>query len=250
MPKVNVGWSIKNLDTGKVLHPPYPIAEDGVRISIGGTVVDQTRFGMQDAISQWISGRVRDITFMSTLFAEDTTADITNQFDDFTKLAEANEKLERPPICAWTLGSWMQEMVLVISVDTQITQRPDGLPHRVELSFTLRRYVPFSQQQIDPTKPSKESYYLVVTRAEACYEALARRFYGQPLKGDRLRKRNPGEPMRPSAGSKISIPPKSTILREVVQPEFHALSLTNEEATRNFERVLALRSARKAVIFE
>lgn len=249
MTKINVGWSIKNLDTGELHLPPYPI--DGpVRISIGGEVVDQTRFGMQDAITQWISGRVREISFTSTLFAEHADVDISWWFDDYTKLSEEDPSLGRPPICVWTLGSWMQEMVLVVGVDPQILQREDGLPQRIDLTFTLKRYKPFSQMQIDPTKQPKESYYLVVTRAEANYEALARRYYGQPLLGDRLRKRHPEEPMRPEAGSKISIPPKSIVLRELVQPEFHALDLSNAEALDNFERVLSLRNARKAVILE
>jgi hypothetical protein len=249
MSKTNVGWSIKNLDTGELHLPPYPI--DGpVHISIGGEVVDQTRFGMQEAISQWVGGRAREITFTTTLFAENADVDISWWFDDYVKLAEEDPALGRPPICVWTLGSWMQEMCTFVSVDAQVYQRDDGKPLRVDLSFSLRRYAPFSQVQVDPTKRPKESYYLVVTRAEASYEALAKRFYGQPLLGDRLRKRNPAEPMSPAAGSKISIPPKSTILKERVKPEFHALDLSNAEALDNFERVLELRSMRKAVILE
>lgn len=118
----------------------------------------------------------------------------------------------------------------------------------VDLDFTMRKYRPFSQIQIDPKRPNKESYYLATSAAEANYEAIARRYYGAALKGDRLRKRNPGMPMQPTVGKFISIPAKDIIRREEVEPTFHALSLTNEEAVKNLNDLLTKRSTRRAVI--
>lgn len=250
-PKRPIDWQLKNLDTGEELNPPYPVEEEGVSITIGGTIAEQSRFGAQDPITQWTTGKVRVIAFESVLFAQDTQDNITAEFEKFTSLAVKDESLGRPPICIFNFGAFLSEMVLVEDASVTIPPvRPeDGTPRRVTLSFNLRRYKPFSQTQIDPTKPTKESYFLVVTGAERSYEAIARRFYGDPLKGDRLRKRNKGEPLQPTVGAQISIPARAVILREVVEPEFHALSLTDQESVDNFERILALRNARKRVLF-
>jgi hypothetical protein len=247
--KRQIDWQLKNLDSGELLNPPYPISEDGVRISIGGTYVDQPRFGFQDPITQWTTGRIRNITFSSVLWTNDRTESIVAEFRKFERLAVKDESLGRPPIVVFNHGNWFSETVFIESVDPEIPPiRPDGQPRQVTLNFTLRKYVPFSQTQIDPTKPTKESYFLVVRAVETSYESIAREFYGNPLLGDRLRKRHPAEPMEPSVGAKISVPAKSVILQEEVEPAFHALSLTNEEAVANFEVMLELRNDRKAVL--
>lgn len=245
-----VDWSITNLDTNEELLPPYPLDDDGVGFTVGGVYAEEQRFGFQDPLTQWTSGKLRTMRFTSVLFAQDSTDDITNEFERFIKLAEKDESLGRPPICVWNLGSFISEVVMVESVDPVIPPvRPeDGTPRRVTLNFTLRRYVPFSQKQIDPTKPTKESYFLIARRTEANYERIARTFYGDPMLGDRLRKRHPEEPFLPSVGAVVSIPPKSVILKETVEPEFHALSLTDPDAVASFEDILNERNKRVVVL--
>jgi hypothetical protein len=248
--KRQVDWQMKNLDSGEVLLPPYPIAEEGLRIRIGGVYVDQPRFGFQNPITQWTAGVLRTITFGSVLFTNDSTESVLAEFSKFEKLAIQDKNLGRPPIVIFDHGNWMQEMVMVESIDPDVPPiRPDGQPRQVILNFTLRRYKPFSQKQIDPTKPKKESYFLVVRGVEKSYEAIARNFYGDPLLGDRLRKRHPDMPMEPTVGAKISIPAKSIIRQEIVAPAFHALSLTNSDALAVFEAILLRRNARTAVLF-
>jgi hypothetical protein len=241
-----------NLDTGEELHPPYPVDESGVRFSAGGVYSDQARFGSQDPVSHWTAGRLRSLSFNTVLFSEHKDDEIEDALDVFVKLAEKDENLGRPPICEFVYGSVLDEMVQVELVEVEIGQLKSGesagAARRVGLTFTLRRYKPFSQIQIDPTKPKKESYFLIVSRAEASYEAIARRYYGDPLRGDRLRKRHPEMPFCPTVGSKISVPARSTILKETVEPAFHALSLTNDEAIAAFERVLEARANRKAFL--
>jgi hypothetical protein len=248
--KIPTEWQIKNLDEDEVILPPYPISENGVRISgVGGNIVKQERMGFQNPIVQWTSGLHKTITFTSVLFAEDTEADIKNELVQFENLTLRNDKLGRPPICVFSLGSQISETVIVESIDQDISPvRPEGKLRQVTLDITLVKYKPFSQVQIDATKPGKESYYLVVTRAEASYEEIAKRYYGNPLQGDRLRKRHPEMPLMPTVGSTVNVPAKSIILREVVEPEFHALSLTNEDAVARFESILKTRATRKAYI--
>lgn len=251
--KVPVDWKFKNLDSGEVIEPPYPITDGGVRLSVGGDVQQQARFGFQDPITQWVQGRLKTLIFTSVLFAEDADSDILAKLTTFERLATKDENLGRPPICVFTWGKTVAEVVMVESVDPEIQSlittdgSGQGHPKHVTLNFMLSKYVPFNQQQIDPSKPVKESYYLVVSSALQTYEGIAKRYYGRPLLGDRLRKRNPSMPMQPDVGKTISIPAKSVMTREVVEPEFHALSLTDEEAAENFEAILNNRNARKAV---
>ncbi len=225
------------------------MTEAGLRTSAGGAIADQPRYGFQDPIIQWTSGKGRTLTFSTGLFTEDSTEDITAKFWDFEFLALKDADLGRPPICIFTLGDFLAEMVMVEDVGSVIPPiRSDGKAREVQLDLTLKRYVPFSQTQIDPTKPKKEGSFLIVSVAEASYEAISATSYGDPLKGDRLRKRHPDMPLQPTVGSKISVPARSTILAEEVTPEFHALDPDDEDAVANYEQLLAERAKIKAVL--
>lgn len=249
--KIADDWQIRNLDTEELLNPPYPVSENGVRVTgVGGDLAAEPRFGFQDPIVQWTSGKHKMLSFSTVLFAEDDEADIRDKLVQFENLTLKNDSLGRPPICVFTLGNQISETVMVEEVEQEIApvRYPAGELRKVTLTLTLVKYRPFSQVQIDPTRPGKESYYLVVTRAEASYEEIAKRYYGNALYGDRLRKRHPEMPLNPTVGNTISVPAKSIILREVVEPEFHASSLTNEEAVDRFEEIVAARAVRKAYI--
>jgi hypothetical protein len=247
---IPIDWFIVNLDNNERIEPPYPLGESGLRVSIGSTYAEQARFGFQDPIIQWVTGKAKVITFQSVMFAPDTATDITEKFEQFEQLAIKDDDLGRPPICSFTLGSGsiLSELCVVESVDPDIPPvMPTGEPRQIILNFTLRRYVPFALTTIDPTKPAKQSYFLVASSAEASYEAIAKNFYGDPLKGDRLRKRHPEMPMQPFVGTRISIPARDIIQSEPVEPAFHALSLDNEEAVENFQNILDERNEKKVV---
>lgn len=252
--KMTVDWQIKNLDRNLILRPQFPIGEDGVSISIGGNLAEQSRFGFQDPITNWTQGKARNFTFSTMLFARSAAEgiDVVDLLGQFEGLAVKDEELGRPPICLFTYGEFLSETVLVESVDPKIKNvMSNGQPQQVELSITLRKYKAFSSQRlIDPSKPAKESLYLVATDAENSYEQIARRFYGDPMLGDRLRKRHPAYPFAPNVGSVVKVPSKSVILQEVVEPSSHILSLDNEDAVFNFENILEDRNNRQLVVIK
>lgn len=248
--KVAVDWSIKNLDDDELIQPQLPMPEDGIQVNYGGTLIDQQRFGMQDPITHWVHGITKNITFTAILFTRhvDEAADVEDLFDQLTLLTQKDDTLGRPPICVFRYGNFFSEVVLVEKADSNIVSvDKDGFVREVRISLSLRKYVPFSQKQIDPTKPAKESFYLIASSAERSYEAIARRHYGDPLLGDRIRKRHPAEPFAARIGDKVKVPPKAIVLQESIEPSFHALSLTDEDAVENFETILADRSSRKLV---
>jgi len=255
--KIEVDWTIKNLDSGKLIRPQFPLT-DGVNMSVGGNLIVQNRFGFQDPIVQWVQGKDKTITFQTKLFARNIDDDIISMLSDFEDLAVKDDALGRSPICLFSYGQFVSETVFVESVDPtfkdiintagQTVGAASGGPRDVSLTFTLRRYTAFSQQHIDPTKTPKESFYLIATAAEQSWEAIAKRFYGDPLLGDRLRKRHPEYPFSPPIGAKVKVPARSVILSEVVQPQSHIFDLEDAETVEAYEFILAERNARKVTM--
>jgi hypothetical protein len=246
--KIAVDWEIKNMDTGELFRPPYPVSSEGVRVQgVGGVYAEMQRFGM-DPVSNWISGKTKTYQFTTVLFAETTDDNIEAKFSMLTKWASKDEDLGRPPICIFTYGN-ADVMVLIEEVSPIIRPpRSDGSSRLIDLDIVLRKYKPFSQIQIDPNKPNKESYYLVMSATESSYESIAKKYYGSAIAGDRLRKRHPSMPMQPTVGTKVHLPSKSIILREVVQPDYHAFNLNDEDATYAFRELLDARSSRKVIL--
>lgn len=247
MSKLKTDWNLKNLDTGEVLNPPYPVSEEGLKYQgLGGNYAESQRFRM-DSVSNWISSKTRTFQFSTVLFAETSGNTVEQDFYKLKKLSSVDEDLGRPPICVFSYGKLS---VIVLVDDVAVTIKPprdDGTFRLINLDISLRKYKPFSQVQIDPASPTKESYYLVVSEAECSYERIARRYYGSALAGDRIRKRHPEMPFQPTTGSKVHLPSKSIILREVVAPSCHSLNCEEAATMEVFQDLLDRRSARKVL---
>jgi len=243
--KVEVNWLLYDMDHNYEWRPQFPIGD--VQFSVGGTLSEQPRFGFQDALLNWTHGRSKTVNFTTTLFARDESEGVLVQelLRELEDLSQKDDELGRTPICQFSLGSSISEVCLVEIVDpTVVTTLRNGQPREVRCAITLRKYVPFSQKQIDPTRPVKESFLLVASAAEQSYEAIARRYYGDPMLGDRLRKRHQAYPFAPLVGMVVKVPAKAIVLQEAVEPASHILSLTDADAVDNFERILDDRSAR------
>ena len=246
-PKIRADWYIKDLDDNVVWEPQFPLSE-GVQISVGSALSKADRFGQQYPIIQWTKGKERTFTFQTKLFAADRDQgkEILKAYQTLEKMAIKDEKLGRSKICLFVYGKHISETVLIEAIDPKFTDvLLDGTYRSIDLSITLTKYVPFTQFTIDPSRRLKESYYLVASRAEASWEALARRFYGDPMLGDRLRKRHPEYPYKPPVGAKIHIPPRSVILRESVVPSCHVFA-DEPDAQLAFQYVLDERNKRTA----
>ena len=247
--KIEVNWELKDLDHDAKLLPQFPI--ENVSTSVGGTLADQPRFGFQDSITNWTRGKLNPISFDTTVYArnEDEGPLVLTWVEDIKALSLPDPDLGRPPICLFTLGSIINEVVLVESVDpTIVSTLQSGYPAEVRFRMVLRPYVPFSQQNIDPTRSAKESFYLIASQAEQSYEGIARRYYGDPMLGDRLRKRHPDYPFAPAVGNVVRVPARSVILKETVEPAAHMLSLENADAVAAFETILEDRTARTLTV--
>lgn len=238
-----VNWKITNLDTNEVFEPQFPIDDAiGVSINEGSTLSERSRFGFQDTLLQWKSGKAETLTFPTRLFAEHYGDDIQKKVEQLRSLAKKDERLGRSPICLFVYGFAITEYVMVESVNPVLRGvLPSGSSRDVVFNITLKKYTPFSQKPLDPSRPAKESYYLVASAAEQSYEALALRFYGDPLLGDRLRKRHPAHPTAPRVGQYTKIPSREVIQREAVEPSSHVFSRADTETETAYQRIVEAR---------
>ena len=250
MSKIPVNWGIKNLDTGEVFQPQFPIDNStGVTWSLGSTYAEQQRFGFQDPLISWTGGQTETFTFEMRLFAHHENIDIESILREFIALGRKDGALGRPPICVFTFGSLINETVVLAPMTPVIKDTlTNGKPRDVSIPVTLKKYTPFSQSAVDPSKRAKESFYLVASSNEASYEAIARRFYGDPMMGDRLRKRHPAMASSPFIGEQVKVPARSVILAEVVQPEGHMFDIQDANASDAFEQVASARNARRLTV--
>lgn len=249
--KIAVNWNLKNVDKNEVFRPQFPIGDDGVNIEISSSIAEQQRFGFQDALLAFTNGNTRTISFQTRLFARHREEDIDTQLNTLERMATKDETLGRLPVCLFTYGKRTSIFVLIESAAQNIRRvQRDGSTQDVVINLSLKKYVPYSKSQVDPSKPAKESFYLVTKESEKSYEAIAKRFYGNPLFGDRLRKRHPGSPLAPNVGDTVRVPSRNIILAEEVLPESFILSLTDVDAVENYERILAARNERKLVVVD
>ena len=247
-PKYRADWFIKDLDNNIVWEPQFPL-DQGVSISVGSELSKANRFAQQDPIIQWTKGKERTFTLQTKLFAYDESQgkEVLKVYKALEALAVKDISLGRSRICLFVYGKHISETVLIEHIDPKFTDvLLDGTYRSIDLSISMVRYRPFTQQTIDPSRPAKESYYLVASRAEASWEAIAKRFYGDPMLGDRLRKRHPQWPYKPPVGAKVHIPPRIVILREVVEPSCHVFDFKDTDAQYAFQDVLDVRNKRTA----
>ena len=239
-------WNLVSLDDRTRVEGQYPL-RDGVAVSLGSSIPEASRVGFQDPVVQWINGTARTFSFRATFFARHKDEDVKRQLDKLEMLATYDSRYGRNHICIFTYGKVYTEIVLIRNLDPTVGPlRDDGTARNIDFSFQLVRYKPFSQKALDPSAPAKESYLRVASAPEESYEALARAYYGDPMLGDRLRKRHPEMPLAPVVGEVVRIPDASIISTEVVEPAFHALQTsTDEKASEAFRRILTLRASRR-----
>lgn len=245
--KETIDWSLTNLDTGVIFRGQFNL--DDVSEVSGGVVSEQNRYGKQDAVTQWTNGKPTGYSFSTLFYSRHSEEDAYSLFETLKSFSQKDPNLGRAPICRFVFGRFIRDQVYVEDASpTYSDVTADGTPRRIEVSVSLKRYIPFTSLNVDPNRPGGNTLYKVVSDAERSYEAIAKRFYGDPLLGDRLRKRHPDAPMAPVDGQIVEIPLRSVILQETVEPSCHVFDLEDEDAAAAFKRVLDDRAQRRVVI--
>lgn len=239
-----VDWKLTNVDTGQVFLPQFPISDDtGVTGGGGSTLGERSRFG-NSPLLQWLGSQTESFTFSTELHAEDANDDIQPKADQLRALSQKDDRLGRIPVCLFHYGLSITEYVLVESaLPTYRGTLRNGNPRHILFNVTLKKYTPFYLVSTDPTRPVKESYHPVASAAEASYEAIAARFYGDPLLGDRLRKRHPESPTAPTLGQKVKIPRREIVARETIEPSCHVFNRDDTDTQTAYQAITEARGA-------
>ena len=246
--KYKVNWYIRNVDTNDTFFPQFRL-EGGVQSNFSTSIGTTSRFGFDDPVVQWASGELSSYRFKTVLFSRNAEEEILDKFELLQSFTKRDNTVGRIPICQFNYGQYLQQLVLVKSVTYTIIDidEESGLPFHIDLDIELVKYTPFERRTLNPTKQFKESFHYAVSDVSQTYEQIAKKLYGDPLLGDRLRKRHPESPMAPKVGTLIKAPSKKIIKKERVYPESHIFNLDSTESNKAFQEVLDSRASKKIV---
>ena len=241
-----VDWVITNVDTGESFVGQFPLRA-GVTWSSGAEIAALRPHSSQDEIIQWAGGRGETVSFTATFYARNNDENqlVSDLYERLRGLAEKDPQLGRAPVCLFQFAKNFRSLFcLVESVEAVLGQATStGFPRSIDASVTLRKYTTFRHAVLDPTRPVSDTRTHTVSAAERSYEAIAAREYGNPLLGDRLRKRHPQFPLAPAPGDKLFLPRRSTIVGEAVAPEFHAFSRNRADAQEVVRNAIVARAS-------
>ncbi len=222
-------WFLQNLGTNQILEGQFEA--ENVTKDVANNWAQHTALNRQKAILQFLNGAVNTLSAQITLFAT-TGFNIpslsigplsfngpSSVEDDIALLEEWTEiepTRRQPPILSFWVGDGHLQMDCVIQSLAGINYgRPDALGSikQVTLTLNLMEYNEFS---LDDTGNFETRFHRA--RARDYYESVALAEYGDPLLGDRIRKRHPTKPNM-QTGDVIKFPSIQGIRRERVAQE-------------------------------
>jgi hypothetical protein len=173
---------------------------------------------------QFVAQEGRAYRFRAMLWAETYVDRINETLAALERAVRTDPQLRRPPLWALAWGAFLSDPSVVVEsignvqygnprpsvastagFNGPLTQRQEGAELRsVTLDVSLRHYEPFVMEAISPSDPVRNTFYHRVRHGET-YEHLGARYYGDALKGELLRRRNPGREEL-EAGDIVMIP--------------------------------------------
>lgn len=255
----DVHWKITTIEPRSnkfknfTIRGQMPVDEEGISMSLTNSIPEGGVYGGAHPIIQWVRGNLQTISMPVTLFARDKDEDIKAMFDQMSRLVIRDKTLKRIPLCKFTFGSIVTMKCLVqgfgeVKIYRLTTQ---GKARRIEFPMTLQRFQPYEVvQTLAGQRPRESRLQKINTPEMRMYEYIAMREWGASgaLYGDRLRKRNKENPFSAPDGERTKVPNGKIILREAVEPEFHAFDPDDEAASQLVLDKFVSRNARVLVV--
>lgn len=196
-------WTIKSLDSELFLEllgafQPTGGVEDTQRPVLAETVT----VGADRPTVQWVAGGARVVRFRSSLVSKHSLDDIGPQLDTLRLLDTKDPTLGRAPRIAFT---WSD---LEIEGFARVTKRISGFwavtewPKRVDFEIEIREA---HELDLDGSGDGTGETQYVTLAAGESFEALALRYYGDPIRGDLIRRENPGIAAGEVAGDRVKV---------------------------------------------
>lgn len=235
MPFLNFrSWFLQNIDTNQVFQSQFEA--EGLTRDIVSNYAEHTALNRKNPILQFLNKSAETISFQAVLFRRDVVFnDVENSFQLLQSWVEPDEVLGRPPILSFWVGDGHVQLDCVMTGLTGVTyDRPTfgGGVRKITFTVNLKQYQEFV---LDSSRISETRYH--ITKDRDYYELIAQREYGDPLKGDLIRKRNPDKPNMQVA-DRIPFPAIEAIRRDRVEQKSLALAsaygkpLTAQKANR------------------
>lgn len=213
-------WFLQNLDTFQIFQAQFE--PEGLTREIVSNYAEHTALNRKTPILQFLNKQAETITFQATLWRRDVAFNTVE--DDFALLqswVEPDEAFNnRPPLLLFWVGDGHVQLECVMTGLTGVTyDRPTfgGGVRKITFNVNLKQYQEFS---LDSGGLFETRYHIAKERDY--YELIAQREYGDPLKGDIIRKRNPTLPNM-QLGDRIPFPAIEAIRRDRVETKSVAL---------------------------
>jgi hypothetical protein len=213
-------------------------------VNTGANYAEATTLNRQHPILQWANGRQKTINFEAKLWAHDVGQNIDLRVKQLESTTVRVASLGRPPIFVFTWGREINEFVVVESVGNVTIDelREDGSYRGALFRLTLKKYTFFDLEVTDPSEPESSTFYRTVKDGDL-WESLAQREYRDALKGDLIRRLNPGKPFL-DPGDVVALLDRGKVRGVSVQPEAPPLART-PEAIEMREEIFELRNESK-----
>lgn len=224
---------------------PFQFVPEELEEKVDTTWAEASALNREDPILQWSKGNLKSVTFQARLFAETGLDDITPILNKLKAAVQRDSKLKRPPIWTFVWGRVIDIQCVVASVGgiKYDILRSDGTVRGASCQISLHRYEPFDLKVSDPDARNKDTFYRVVREGDL-WEHLAGRQYGDPRKGEFLRRLNPDQPT-PVVGRTILMPDVEKLFDVVIAPD--SLPLARTEAGIKLRREMFSLRARSRV---
>ena len=161
---------------------------------ISSNYASHTALGRANPILQFLNRNAETVSLSATLFRQDVARNTVEE--DFALLQTWTEPDDafnnRAPVLSFYVGDGHVQIDCVLEALTGVTyDRPTltGGVRKIVFNVNLKQYQEFS---LESTKATDTRFH--ITKERDYYELVAQREYGDPLKGDIIRKRNPTKP--------------------------------------------------------
>jgi hypothetical protein len=203
-------------------------------------------YGAEDPYTAYSGGELKTVSFQTELHTPSvhfpTGKSLSSFLDNLRKVTKVDENLRRPPVFSWSVGDrTLADMPLVFFSSVEIIESEfmlasgeafgdtfltNRLPTHARVSVTLGKFYVPTIQNLHPSRIERDTYYVTARPGEE-WEHIGKRIYGDPNRGDQLRRLFPQHPS-PTHGLVYPLPRPEQLGRLEFGPYSIPLRRTND----------------------
>lgn len=198
-------WTITSKDPEVTINLESQFQpDDGVEIDDTPVWGSSVTAGSDRPTLQYVAGGPRTVRFTSSFQSRHQLDPIQEKIDALEAIRGKDATLGRSPLVSF---QWSD---IEITGLAQIKMRITGFwpvsewPRRCEFEILIQRADKLDLDGSGDGTATGETQYLTLSSGER-FENLARRYLGDPLKGDLLRKINPAQGAQEAAGDRVKV---------------------------------------------